>query len=72
MTNSRKEVPRTEVVQVEQSLTKERSFKVTTLVQAHNMHDAIIKAKHCEPISVELVDYPEDNGVVGFNANSRR
>lgn len=50
----------------EQSPTSERQFRVTTVVMAHDMFDAIRKSKSAEPISVELMDFLEERRVVGF------
>lgn len=50
-------------------LTKERQFSVTTIVMARSLAEAISKAPFCEPVSVTLIDIPEDNGTVGFYPN---
>lgn len=66
MTDFLKDTPLVQGLRDAPSPTSERQFRVTTVVMAHDMFDAIRKSKNAEPISVELMDFLEERKVVGF------
>ena len=71
MTNS-KNNPKVVGVLAEQFPTRERQYSVTTVVMAYSLEDAARKARFAEPISITLIDFPEERGAVGFNTHERK
>ena len=53
-----------------QSPIKERMYKVTTIVFAHSLQDALGKYHKNTPVSIELMDETLNKGIIGFHVNT--